>query len=91
MFNTSISHTYGNVLASIQKYILNKFEDKFFKTIHVQSRLAHRQLKSTPSEFLKKRKPAIAFRPRIDYNDNNAFLSNTLASGNASTKNDISL
>ena len=79
MFNTSIAHTYGNVLASIQKYILNKFEDKFFKTIHVQSRLAHRQLKSTPSEFLKKRKPAIAFRPRIDYNDNNAFLSNTLA------------
>ena len=73
----SAAHNYGNVLAEIQKWVLDKFPDKTFKTIHVQSRIAHRQILSTPTEFLKKTKPIIVFRPRISY-DEQRFLDGTL-------------
>ena len=73
----SASHNYGNVLAQVQKWVLDKFPDKTFKTIHVQSKLAHRQLLSTPTEFLKKTRPIIVFRPRISY-DEQRFLDGTL-------------
>lgn len=73
----SAAHNYGNVLAIFQKWLLDKFPDKTFKTIHVQSKLAHRQMISTPHEFIKKTKPIIVFNPRIDYNDSR-FLDGTL-------------
>ena len=73
----SAAHNYGNVLAQIQKWVLDKFPDKTFKTIHVQSKIAHRQLLSTPTEFLKKTRPIIVFRPRISY-DEQRFLDGTL-------------
>lgn len=75
----SPAHTYGNVLAMIQNWVLNLFPDNTFKTIHVNSKIAHRQITSTPHEFLKKTKPIIIFRPRISYDDDR-FLSNTLIS-----------
>lgn len=73
----SAAHNYGNVLAEIQKWVLDRFPDKTFKTIHVQSRIAHRQILSTPTEFLKKTRPMIVFRPRISY-DEQRFLDGTL-------------
>ena len=75
---TSISHTYGNALAYIQKYILSIFPDNMFRTIHVQSKIAHRQIKSTTHEFIKKNKPMIIFRPRIPSMDEDRFLKGTL-------------
>ena len=50
---TSMSHTYGNVLAWAQKYVLDIMPENTFKTIHVNSKIAHRQLRSTSHEFLK--------------------------------------
>ena len=32
------------------------FPDNMFKTIHVNSKIAHRQIRSTPHEFIKKTK-----------------------------------
>lgn len=75
---TSISHTYGNALAYIQKYILSIFPDNMFRTVHMQSKIAHRQIKSTPHEFIKKNKPMIIFRPRIPSMDEDRFLKGTL-------------
>ena len=75
----SPAHTYGNALAMIQNWVLNLFPDNTFKTIHVSSKIAHRQITSTPHEFLKKTKPIIIFRPRISYDDDR-FLANTLIS-----------
>lgn len=72
----SASHTYGNVLAKIQNWVLERFPENLFKTIHVNSKLAHRQIRSTSHEFLKKTKPMIIFRPRIDLNEER-FLKNT--------------
>lgn len=74
---SSISHTYGNALAYMQNWIINLFPDDLFKTIHVNSKIAHRQIKSTPHEYLKKTKPMIVFRPRIAMHDEDRFLQGT--------------
>lgn len=73
----SAAHTYGNALATVQNWVMNLFPENTFKTIHVNSRITHRQMLSTPHEFLKKTKPMIIFRPRIDYNEER-FLNHTL-------------
>lgn len=74
---TSMSHTYGNVLAWAQKYVLDIMPENLFKTIHVNSKIAHRQIRSTDHEFLKKSKPMIIFRPRIGSEDEERFLKGT--------------
>lgn len=74
---SSMSHTYGNALAFIQNWVLNIFPKDMFKTIHVNSKIAHRQLRSTPNEYLKKTKPMIAFRPRIPSRTEEKFLQGT--------------
>lgn len=74
---TSMSHTYGNVLAWFQNYMLSLIPENTFKTIHVNSKIAHRQLRSTNHEFLKKSKPMIIFRPRIGDMNDERFLKGT--------------
>lgn len=73
----SMSHTYGNALAYMQNWIIKLFPENMFKTIHVNSKIAHRQIKSTPHEFLKKSKPMIVFRPRIPSHGEDKFLKGT--------------
>ena len=72
----SASHTYGNVIATVENWVLGMFPEKLFKTIHVNSKLAHRQIKESNHEFLKKSKPMIIFRPRIDLTEER-FLKGT--------------
>lgn len=75
---SSMSHTYGNALAFIQNWVLNLFPKDLFKTIHVSSKIAHRQIRSTNHEFLKKSKSMIIFRPRIPTaNSEDVFLKGT--------------
>lgn len=73
----SVAHTYGNLLATAQKWVLGVFPDNLFKTIHVSSNIAHKQILSTPHQILKRGKPAIVFRPRLSYNED-TFLKGTL-------------
>ncbi len=73
----SAAHTFGNVTAFIENWLLNLFPENLFKTIHVNSKIAHQQMRSTPKEFLKKSPPMFVIRPRIDWNDNNRFLNGT--------------
>ena len=74
----SIAHTFGNVTAFIQNWLLSEiFPPKTFRTIHVNSKIAHQQLRSTPHEFLKKTPPMFIIRPRVDWNDPNVFLKGT--------------
>lgn len=72
----SASHTFGNVIAQAEDYVLNIFPENLFKTVHVNTKLAHRQIRETSHEFLKKSKPMIIFRPRIELNDDR-FLKGT--------------
>ena len=73
----SMSHTYGNALAFMQNHIINLFPKDLFKTIHVNSKIAHRQIRSTGYEYTKKAKPMIIFRPRIADVNEDRFLKNT--------------
>ena len=73
----SMSHTYGNAIAFMQNHILNLFPKDLFKTIHVNSKIAHRQIRSTGYEYIKKTRPIIVFRPRIADVGDDRFLKGT--------------
>lgn len=73
----SMSHTYGNALAFMQNHIINLFPKDLFKTVHVNSKIAHRQIRSTGYEYTKKTKPMIVFRPRIGDINDDRFLKGT--------------
>lgn len=74
----STAHTFGNVTTFIQNWLINLFPENMFKTVHVNSKIAHSQLRNTPHEFLKKTPPMFVIRPRIDWTDTNRFLNGTL-------------
>ena len=67
----STAHTYGNVLATAQQWILNifKFKKDLFKSIHVNSRIAHSQILRTPQKHIKRECPMILFSPRVEYGE----------------------
>ena len=75
---SSTAHTFGNVTAFIQNWLINLFPENLFKTIHVNSKIAHTQLRSTPNEFLKKTPPMFVIRPRIEWRDSGRFLNGTM-------------
>lgn len=80
----SSAHTYGNAIAFIQKWLLELFPkrddgDSVFRTIHVSSKLAHKQIRSSNHEMYKKTKPMMAIRPRVDFNDDRFLRGTALA------------
>lgn len=77
--NTSSSHTHGNVLGTVEKYIVDLFPKDLFKTITTNTTLASRQLTHLPSQLNKKETPIMVLVPRIMYGqDDNRFLAHTL-------------
>ena len=77
--NTSASHTYGNVLSVVEKYILDIFPKELFKTVTASTTLASRQLTHLPRQLQKKELPLMVLVPRIQFGqDDNRFLANTL-------------
>lgn len=77
--NTSASHTYGNVLSVVEKYILDIFPKDTFKTVTASTTLASRQLTHLPRQLQKKELPIMVIAPRIQFGqDDNRFLANTL-------------
>ena len=77
----SPAHTYGNALAFIEKWVIDLFpkrdnNESIFRSINVSSKLAHHQLRSTNQEIYKRQKPAIVFRPRVDFSEER-FLQGT--------------
>lgn len=79
MCNTSASHTYGNVLSVIEKFILDAFPADLFKTITASTTLGSRQVTHLPNQLHKKELPILVLVPRIVFGqEDNRFLSNTL-------------
>lgn len=77
--STSMSHTYGNVSAVVEKYILDLFPPETFRTITAATALASRQITHTPKQIVKKSLPSFVISPRIDFGqDDNRFLGHTL-------------
>ena len=75
---SSTAHTFGNVTAFIQNWLISLFPEKLFKTIHVNSKIAHQQMRSTPHEFLKKTPPMFVIRPRVEWRSQDRFLNGTM-------------
>ena len=76
--NTSASHTYGNVMSVIEKYILDLFPKDLFKTVAASTTLASRQLTHLPRQLHKKEVPTMVLVPRIMFGqDDNRFLAHT--------------
>lgn len=77
---TSLAHTYGNVTCFITEYLKSLFPKDYFKTVHISSSIAYRQFnifQNTKKEFIRKRKPMLIIRPRVELNDSDTFLYNT--------------
>jgi len=69
MSSASMAHTYGNVTTLVNQWLTRLFPKKYFKTNYVNSTIAYKdfaQYTSKRSEFLKKNKPMLVMRPRIE-------------------------
>lgn len=77
--NTSASHTYGNVISVIEKYLLDQFPPDLFKTVTIATALASRQMVHLPNRLIKRELPIMVLSPRIVFGqEDNRFLGNTL-------------
>lgn len=88
--NTSASHTYGNVLSVVEKYILDLFPKDLFKTVTASTTLASRQITHLPKQLHKKEFPTMVLIPRIMFGqDDNRFLSHTLINSRITNTHNI--
>lgn len=88
--NTSASHTYGNVLSVVEKYIVDLFPKDLFKTITASTTLASRQVTHLPRQLHKKELPMMVLVPRIMFGqDDNRFLSHTLINSRVTNTHNI--
>lgn len=82
---TSLAHTYGNITCFIANYMKNLFPQGFFKTVHISTAIAYKQFsvfQNSNKEILKKGKPMLIIRPRIEVDDSSVFLYDTLMTTN---------
>lgn len=80
MASPSLAHTYGNVTSFVTEFIKGLFPKNYFKTVNISTAIAYKQfnvLKDGEKNYLKRNKPVLVVRPRIDINDNDTFLNGT--------------
>ena len=85
MSQTSLAHTYGNIASFMTEYIKNMFPPDYFKTVAITSTIAYKQfdqLKNKEQDYFRRSKPKLIVRPRIELNDSETFLYNTLLTTN---------
>lgn len=78
--STSLAHTFGNVTSFVTEYVKTLFPKDYFRTVHVSSTIAYRQLSSLTNlnkEFIKKSKPMLIIKPRLEFDDGDVFMSGT--------------
>lgn len=75
---SSAAHTYGNIIATMQQWVIEIFSKGLFKDhVYVNSRIAHSQLMRAPQSYIKKEKPLMLLSPRIEYGAD-TYWKNTL-------------
>lgn len=78
---TSVAHTYGNMTTIIKNYVKNLYPKNYFETEFISSSIGYKQfrpLRQKNKEFLKKKKPMLIIKPRINVNDEDKFLFGTM-------------
>lgn len=69
MASASMAHTYGNVTTFINNWLMNLFPKNYFKTNYINSTIAYRDFatyNNNRNQFIKKQKPMLLIRPRIE-------------------------
>ena len=69
MAAASLAHTYGNIATFANSWLLSLFPPKYFKTNYITSTIAYRDFatyNNNRKDFIKKQKPMIIMRPRIE-------------------------
>ena len=69
MAAASLAHTYGNIATFANSFLLSLFPPNYFKTNYITSTIAYRDFatfNNNRKEFIKKQKPMIIMRPRIE-------------------------
>lgn len=89
--DSSVSHTFGNVACAILGYVKSFFDEDYFKTTHISTKLAHKQLNvyRAKSEFWKNKKPMLIMRPRIDVDDTDSELYGSMMTRVTNNKSDM--
>ncbi|WP_171567730.1 hypothetical protein, partial [Brevibacillus sp. MCWH] len=75
------AHTFGNVTAFVTEYIKNLFPKNYFNTVNISSTMAYRHFsvfETKNKNFIKKKKPMLIVRPRVDIMNNDVFMNGTL-------------
>lgn len=69
--DTSVTHTFGNVACVAMNYIKSYFNPDFFKTEHISTKIAYKQLDvfRSKKEFWKNEKPILVVKPRVEIDD----------------------
>ena len=69
MAAASMAHTYGNVTTFINNWLLSLFPKEYFKTNYINSTIAYKDFatyNNNRKQFIKKQKPMLIIRPRIE-------------------------
>ena len=83
--NASIAHTMGNVTSLFTEFIKSWFPKDYFKHVHINTRMAYREQKreeNSDYEFIKKNRPILVVRPRLDADNTDIFLTYSLLTTN---------
>lgn len=76
----SIAHTFGNMTSFMTEFIRGMFQQNYFKFTNISTTIAYRYFNmfdNTNKEFIKRKKPMLIIRPRVDFNDRDVFLNGT--------------
>jgi hypothetical protein len=69
MAAASLAHTYGNIATFANSWLMSLFPTNYFKTNYINSTIAYRDFatfNNNRKEFIKKQKPMLLMRPRIE-------------------------
>ena len=80
LYPPSLAHTVGNVTFKVVHDLKNMFGPKFFKYVHIDTRMAFTDFAiNTNKEFIKRVRPILSVRPVVDItNDDIAFTHSML-------------
>ena len=79
----SLAYTVGNVTFKTVTLLKNMFGKKFFKYVHIDTRMAYTEFaRNTNKEFIRKNRPILGIKPVIDIDSDDIFLKESLLTTN---------
>lgn len=76
----SHAHTIGNITSYATEFVKDLFPKDYFTTVNITSKIGFRHfdiMNTANKNFIKKRKPILVVRPRLDIDNMDSFMANT--------------